>query len=110
MFFVSYMRGSAKFFILNKEIIEKISYERRAYESVDERSMYLRLCPERRRKKEIMYLRVKHLIIGFSTEWLSFLCFPHQITRFGIKKYLKIEWQSNRKDPEIVQTLSFFAR
>ena len=36
MHFVSYMRHSAKIVILNKEgIIEKISYERRAYESVD---------------------------------------------------------------------------
>ena len=39
-FFVSYMRRSAKFFILNKEgIIETISYVRRAYESVDEKSL-----------------------------------------------------------------------
>ena len=38
MLFVSYMRRSAK--ILNKErIIEKISYERLAYESVDEKSL-----------------------------------------------------------------------
>ena len=38
MRFVSYMRRSAKIFILNKEgIIEKISYELRAYESVDEK-------------------------------------------------------------------------
>ena len=37
---VSYMRRSAKIFILNKEgIIEKISYECRAYESEDERSL-----------------------------------------------------------------------
>ena len=35
MRFVSYMRRSAKILMLNKEgIIEKISYERRAYESV----------------------------------------------------------------------------
>ena len=40
MRFVSYMRRSAKILILNKEgIIEKISYERRAYESVDEKSL-----------------------------------------------------------------------
>ena len=40
MRFVSYMRCSAKILILNKEgIIEKISYERRAYESVDEKSL-----------------------------------------------------------------------
>ena len=38
MRFVSYMRRSAKILILNKEmIIEQISYERRAYESVDEK-------------------------------------------------------------------------
>ena len=30
---------SAKILILNKGIIEKISYERRAYESVDEKSL-----------------------------------------------------------------------
>ena len=35
---VSYMRRSAKNFILNKEgIIEQISYERRGYKSVDEK-------------------------------------------------------------------------
>ena len=40
MHFVSYMRSSAKILILNKEgIIKKISYERRAYESVDEKSL-----------------------------------------------------------------------
>ena len=34
------MRHSDKILILNKEgIIEKISYERRAYESVDEKSL-----------------------------------------------------------------------
>ena len=46
------MRRSAKILILNKEgIIEKISYERRAYDrSVDEKSLS-RLCPEKRRKK-----------------------------------------------------------
>ena len=32
-------------------IIKKISYDRRAYESVDEKA-YLRLCPEKRRKKK----------------------------------------------------------
>ena len=41
MLFVSYVRRSAKIFILNKEgIIEKNSYERRAYESVDEKSLF----------------------------------------------------------------------
>ena len=39
MRFVSYMRRSAKILILNKGIIEKNSYERRAYESVDEKSL-----------------------------------------------------------------------
>ena len=40
MRFVSYMRRSAKFLMLNKDgIIEKISYGRRAYESVDEKSL-----------------------------------------------------------------------
>ena len=37
---VSYMRRRAKNLILNKEgIIEKISYERRAYESVKEKKL-----------------------------------------------------------------------
>ena len=40
MLFVSYMRHSAKILILNIEgIMDKISYERRAYESVDEKSL-----------------------------------------------------------------------
>ena len=40
MLFVSYVRRSAKILILNKEgIIEKISYECRAYESVDGKSL-----------------------------------------------------------------------
>ena len=40
MLFVSYVRPSAKILILNKEgIIEKISYERRAYEPIDEKSL-----------------------------------------------------------------------
>ena len=39
-FFVLCVRRSAKIFILNKEgVIEKNSYERRAYESVDEKSL-----------------------------------------------------------------------
>ena len=42
MRFVSYMRRSAKILIFNKEgIIEIISYERGAYESVDEKSLSL---------------------------------------------------------------------
>ena len=42
MRFVSYMRRSAKILILNKELrgsSKKFSYERRAYESVDEKSL-----------------------------------------------------------------------
>ena len=40
MRFVSYMRHSAKILILNQEgIIEKFFYERRTYESVDEKSL-----------------------------------------------------------------------
>ena len=54
------MRRSTKILILNKEgIIEKNSYERRAFESVDERSLSL-LCPEKRRKNEFMHLRVNN--------------------------------------------------
>ena len=37
-------------------------------------------------------IEIKHLIIGFSTKWLSFLRFLHKILHFGIKKKLKIEW------------------
>ena len=40
MLFVSYVQRSAKILISNKEgIIKKISYERCAYESVDEKSL-----------------------------------------------------------------------
>ena len=40
MLFALYVRRSAKILILNKEgIIDKICYERRAYESVDEKSL-----------------------------------------------------------------------
>ena len=40
MLFVSYVQRSAKILILSKEgINNKISYERRAYESVDEKSL-----------------------------------------------------------------------
>ena len=46
------MRRSAKILTLILEgIIKKISYERRDYESVDEKA-YLRLCPEKLRIKE----------------------------------------------------------
>ena len=53
------MRRSAKILILNKEgIIEKISYERRAYESVDKKSLSL-VMSRKTTKKEFMHLRVK---------------------------------------------------
>ena len=40
MLFASYMQRSAKILNLNKEgIIEKMSYERRTYESVDDKSL-----------------------------------------------------------------------
>ena len=59
MLFVSYVRRSAKILILNKEgIIKKFSYERCAYESVDEKSLSLVMC-QKRTKKEFMHLRVK---------------------------------------------------
>ena len=52
MRFVSYMRRSAKILILNKEgIIEKISYERRAYESVDEKEPIFGYVPKNDEKK-----------------------------------------------------------
>ena len=47
------MRRDAKILILILEgIIKKISYERRDYESVDEKKTYLSLCLEKLRKKE----------------------------------------------------------
>ena len=52
MFFVSYVRRSAKILNLNKEgIIEKISYQRRAYESVDEN---LGNVPKNEEKKNLV--------------------------------------------------------
>ena len=42
--------GSSKNFPMQQRVKDG-SYERRAYESVDKR-VYLRLCPEKRRKKE----------------------------------------------------------
>ena len=46
------MRRNAKILILILEgIIKKISYERRDYESVDEKT-YFSLCPKKLRKKE----------------------------------------------------------
>ena len=48
------MRRSAKILILNKEgIIEKISYERRAHESVDEKEPILGHVSKKRTKKKI---------------------------------------------------------
>ena len=41
------MASLSKILIL-EGIIQKISYERRDYESVDEKSLYIRLCPEKR--------------------------------------------------------------
>ena len=38
-------------FLFQEGIIKKISYERRAYKSVDEKNLSYRLCPEERRKK-----------------------------------------------------------
>ena len=53
MFFVSHMRRSAKILNLNKEgIIEKIPYERRAYESVDEKSLYVTKNDEKKIHEE----------------------------------------------------------
>ena len=52
MLFVSYVRSIAKILILNKEgIIEKISYERHAYESVDEIEPILGYVPKDDLKK-----------------------------------------------------------
>ena len=64
------MRRSAKILILNKEgIIEKISYDRRAYASVNEKRLSYRLCPEKTtKKKEFLYLRVKVLCLILTGE------------------------------------------
>ena len=52
------MRRNAKILILILEgIIKKISYERRDYESVDEKKTYLSLCPEKLRKKRIQAVK-----------------------------------------------------
>ena len=54
------MRRSAKILTLNKGIIENNSYERRTYESVDEKSEpILGYVPKNDEKKEFMHLRVK---------------------------------------------------
>ena len=52
MLFVSYVRRSAKILILNKEgIIENISYQRHAYESVDEKSLFLVMSRKTTKKR-----------------------------------------------------------
>ena len=52
MLFVSYVRRSAKILILNKEgIIENISYQRHAYESVDEKSLSLVMSRKTTKKR-----------------------------------------------------------
>ena len=59
MLFVLYVWRSAKNWILNKEgTIEKISYERRAYESVDEKSLSY-VMSRKTMKKEFMHLLVE---------------------------------------------------
>ena len=80
------MRRSAKILILNKEgIIEKISYERRAYESVDEKS----LCPEKRRKKEFMHLRVNLTLLYFFLE-VFFGCISKGTQAYVLYFHLRI--------------------
>ena len=65
MLFVLYVRRSDKILILNKEgIIEKISYERRAYESVDEKSRSL-VMSRKTTKKKFMHLRVKKITVDY---------------------------------------------
>ena len=60
MRFVSYMRRSAKILILNKEgIIEQISYERRAYESVDEKRVSYVKSRKTTKKRVHIHIRVK---------------------------------------------------
>ena len=67
MLFVSYVRCSAKILILNKEvIIENISYERRAYESVDEKSLSYVMFRKKTKKKEFMHLRVNYSQFSFN--------------------------------------------
>ena len=59
MFFVSYKLLSAKFFILNlKGFIEKNSYERRVYDSVDDGS--LSEVKSQKEVKQFMPLSVKY--------------------------------------------------
>ena len=54
MLFVSYMRRSAKILIINKEgIIEKTSYECRAYKSVDEKNLSYSMSRKNYEKKRI---------------------------------------------------------
>ena len=74
------MRRSAKILILNKEgIIEKISYERLAYESVDEKSLVGYVPKNDEKKKEFMHLRVKvkNYISGVRFDCISLLYIYH---------------------------------
>ena len=66
MLFVLHVRRIAKILILNKEgIIEKNSYERRAYESVDEKSLSYAMS-QKTTKKEFVHLRVKNVYINYN--------------------------------------------
>ena len=47
--------------LFQEGINKKFSYERRAYESVDEKS--IRLCPEKRRKKNLVHKGLKKIKI-----------------------------------------------
>ena len=59
------MRRNDKIFILILEgIIKKISYERRDYESVDEKT-YLSLCRDKLRKKEFRQQRVNFRVVSW---------------------------------------------
>ena len=60
MLFVLYVRRSAQIFLIwiEKGSPKKISYERHAYESVDEKTPILCYVPKTT-KKEFMHLRVK---------------------------------------------------
>ena len=63
MLFVLCMQLSAKILILNNEgIIEKIFYEPMGRKT---KRAFLWLCPEKRRKKEFVHLRVKVTLVLF---------------------------------------------
>ena len=77
MLFVSYVRRSAKILILNKGgIVEKISYERRAYESSRRvgrrKEPILGYVPKNDKKKTFMHLRVN--THRFSLDLLTCCC------------------------------------